>query len=155
MSTDPIQQAIEALENAGKALNAFISEQDETCEECGINPAYANQFCEAQIEQIDNALGSLRQHQQDRGWRDISTAPEGEDILVRWAMRELDEDDQPTGKITSISTVIAQKRGGYWEDYGAMENTSAEYRGDDDETAFAPECWQPLPPAPKKENDDG
>lgn len=83
-------------------------------------------------------------------WQPIETAPENTDILVRWPMRLVDENDMPTGEITSCHTIIAQKNKELgWDDQGSMCDASASWMMTDDETAFEPTYWMPLPQPPE------
>lgn len=60
---DLVEQAMKALEYARLGFEAFQSEIDELCEECGMNPAAANQFCDDRIFVIDEALSKLESKQ--------------------------------------------------------------------------------------------
>lgn len=85
---------------------------------------------------IADLATALRQHQQDGGWLPISEAP-----IRKWCLVTNGND-----------TIIAYRD---WEDedwdggsYGAYAEVMETIR------IKNPTHWMPLPPAPKKENDD-
>lgn len=84
---------------------------------------------------IDKALTALRQHQQDGGWRPIDSAPkDGARVLVFCPPRAV-------GAKTSKRIRIAAWDGCNWKDAAVVY-------------PIVPTHWRPIPPAPKKENDD-
>jgi len=82
-------------------------------------------------------------------WQTISETnlpPVNEEVLLRWPMVLVDDDDGLTDEVDSLSTVLGCYCGdGQWDDFGAMENTNAAYRLSDDETAAAPIEFMLIP----------
>lgn len=82
-------------------------------------------------------------------WQPIETAPRehGYSIMVSWPVRELDDDDMPTGPILRRVTLITEMNGNQWLDPDVC-NASGSWFGDDYAFAEQPDLWMPLPTAP-------
>lgn len=86
---------------------------------------------------IGNALTALRQHQQDGGWLPIESAPRDGTPFLAY-VKKTHSGLMPKNRVFRISLT---KKG--WCCGNNYFNESQLTH------------WQPLPPAPKKENDDG
>jgi hypothetical protein len=82
-------------------------------------------------------------------WQPICTAPreQGKPILVSWPVRELDDDDMPTGPILRRVTLITEMNGNHWLDPDVC-NAVGVWFGDDYAYAEQPDLWMPVPASP-------
>jgi hypothetical protein len=86
------------------------------------------------------------------GWQPIETAPkDGTHILVSWPMRQMDDEDMPTGPTTRRDTLVTWMNGDSWIEPDYL-GASGAWFGDEDCYAADPDLWMPLPtpPAPNQ-----
>jgi hypothetical protein len=101
---------------------------------------------------VDFAWQALcaRSASRQEGWQTIETAPkDGTHILVSWPMRQMDDEDMPTGPITRRDTLVTWMNGDAWIEPDYL-NASGAWYGDEDCYAADPDLWMPIPAAPQQ-----